>query len=219
MQSKTIFSSFASPWYLFIYLFNFLWLALSSTIPHALKWWDVLKTYIEVVRMSFCCVSFWNRYTCECERECWVGGLRIADQCPVLCSFQNMRARLIELHLVASEVLYIKCACLPVRGQAEKIGMHIRRVCICVCLWIRVCKERKADRQVCMQSVCLIRSDGLEEAVVDNYRWLSSLMLFLNERLCSLVSETHSQISIHIHTHSWLHLHGHKRYRNPSESI
>ncbi len=75
-----------------------------------------------------------------------------------------------------------------VHGQDDKMC-----VCVCVC---RICvcrRERETDRQVCIQSVCLIRCDGSlvgTSPAVNTYRWLSSLTLFLNEGLCSLVSHT-----------------------------
>lgn len=67
----------------------------------------------------------------------------------------------------------------------------------------------ETDRQVCTQCVSLIRCDGSlfgRSPAVDAYRWLSSLTLFLNEGLCSLVSDAHVQTSALVHTHRQLHL-------------
>lgn len=111
--------------------------------------------------------------------------LRIANQCPVAFGFQSISARVIELYLVGSEVPYIK------------------RACICVCRG-----ERETDRQVCTQSVCLIRCDGSlvgTSPAFNTYRWLSSLTLLLNEGLCSLVSHTDMHTKAHTNTDMCLH--------------
>lgn len=81
-------------------------------------------------------------------------------------------------------------------------------------------QERKTDRQVCIQSVCLCRFNGSlfgRGPTVNTYRWLSSQMLLLNEALCSLVSHTdmHTQIQTCVLTNTdrQLHSRGHKLLR------
>lgn len=149
--------------------------------------------------------------------------LRIANRCPVLFGFQNISASVMELYLVGSEVPYINCASLPCTSKQTKLGY---RAYVCMCLHAFVLgRERETDRQVCIQSVCLIRFDGSlfgRGPAVNTYRWLSSQTLFLNEVLCSLVSHTdmHTQIQTCVHilliltnTDKWLHSHGHKLLR------
>jgi len=108
-------------------------------------------------------------------------GLRIANRCPGMFGFQVISASVIELYLVGSEELHFTCECLLCTARHRKLGYTFG---VCIRAWLVSVR--------CVYSfVCLIWCDGSlfgRSPAVDTYWWLSSIALFLNDRLCSLVS-------------------------------